>query len=74
MEATVTTTPAGAGTGTTAVADSVKKRGYNVQTAAGDGKTVAGIPTWLTGLTGLFTTVAALVLWRGGARARGAHS
>ncbi|MBT2513020.1 hypothetical protein [Arthrobacter sp. ISL-30] len=45
--------------------------GYNVQTAAGG--TSAGIPTWLTALTALFTAGAALVLWRGGARARNAN-
>ncbi|MBT2521232.1 hypothetical protein [Arthrobacter sp. ISL-28] len=43
--------------------------GYNVQTAAGGG-TETGIPAWLASLTALFTGLSALVLARGGARAR----
>ncbi|WP_427171253.1 hypothetical protein [Arthrobacter sp. 92] len=51
-------------------AAAVTNVGYNVQTAAG--KSDAGIPQWLGALTGLFTGVAALVLWRG-ARGKNAN-
>ncbi|WP_426996152.1 hypothetical protein [Pseudarthrobacter sp. N5] len=63
------TTAVSAGAAPAAAATNV---GYNVQTAVG-GKSDAGIPAWLAALTGLFTAVAALVLWRSGVRARNAN-
>jgi hypothetical protein len=43
--------------------------GYNVQTAAGGG-TASGIPAWLATVTALLAGLSAVVLARGGARAR----
>ena len=43
--------------------------GYNVQTAAGGG-TGSGVPAWLAAVTALFTGLSAVVVVRGGARAR----
>ena len=51
------------------VAAPATNAGYNVQTAAGGG-TESGIPAWLAALTALFTGLSAVVLARGGARAR----
>ncbi len=68
-------TPAAGGTpaGAAAAPDApITNVGYNVQTAVG-GKTEAGIPGWLVGLTGLFSSVAAFAAVRIGVRARGAH-
>ncbi|UKA57361.1 hypothetical protein [Arthrobacter sp. FW306-2-2C-D06B] len=68
-------TPAAGGTpaGAAAAPDApITNVGYNVQTAVG-GKTEAGIPGWLVGLTGLFSPVAAFAAVRIGVRARGAH-
>jgi hypothetical protein len=63
------TPPAGAAQGQAAVVNV----GYNVQTAAA-GTVDAGIPLWLSVLTGLLTAGAATGLLRGMARARHADS
>ena len=63
------TPPVGAAKGQAAVVN----MGYNVQTAAA-GTVDAGIPLWLSVLTGLLTAGAATILLRGMARTRNADS
>ncbi|GAA3312496.1 hypothetical protein GCM10017710_14440 [Arthrobacter ramosus] len=68
--AAATPAAAEAAAGAAAAPDpSITNVGYNVQTAVG-GKADAGIPGWLSGLTALFSAVAAFVVVRSGVRAR----